>query len=221
MFCLCLAFGAVLASASPSSLGPDASKVWQLAQAGVEDSVIVTFVQSQTPPLTVSSADLAQLKAAGVSPAVLAALGAPRPPSTVTPVREDQLYRLLYGRLFHQGRAADLSLGLPLAWKQELEADPRALPSIRSYVDGHDTAQVLGWGGFGFLIGGLIYAGVSQAVAPQSEPLSNAIGFSAVGVGILSMISSTFVAGAAYQNLYSGLYTFNQDLEMSGTGGHI
>lgn len=204
---------------------PGAQKIIQLSQAGIEDSVIVAFVQSQTTPLNLTPEDFGVLKAKGVSPAVMSAIVAhdgrlAAPVAASRPLTESSLYRLYSGVVYHDGLTYFSGAGLPNSMKQDLESDPYARPFIVSYEAQNGTSQTLLWSGFGLLVGGLLYSGISDAVNPSSAALNNTIGVSSLGVGVLSLLASNIFSAVSYKSLYDGLYQYNRDLINHASGGN-
>ena len=212
---LMLALPAFTAEAPQTGPGQAAQKIIQLSKAGVEDSVILTYVQTQTVPLAMTNEDFGFLKAAGISPVLLTAIAqhdSQLQRSFAPPLTEAQLYRLFGGVVYHEGLASYVGGGLPNSMKQELESDPQARPYIQSFNGQNGSSQVFAWTGFGLLVGGLVYSGIADAVNPSNTNLNNAIGFSAVGTGVLSLIVGNVMNAIAYKSLYDGLYQYNRDL---------
>jgi hypothetical protein len=205
---------------SPGGPSPGAQKIIQLTKSGVDESVILAYIQAQTEPLNVTADDFTSMKSAGVSAAVMTAIVSHdsrwRDTSPRNPPQENQLYRLYFGKVFHEGLSYSASGGLPNSVTQDLESDPLARPDIVSYSGENLGSRVLGWGGFGLLLGGFLYAGIADAANPSSSYLNNTIGISAATTGILSLIIGQVLNAAAYQSLYDGLYIYNRDLVKTG-----
>ncbi len=214
----------VFADSAPGTPSPAAQKIIQLSRAGVEEGVILAYIQTQTSPLDVTPDDFGLMKAAGVSTTVMTAMVNQGRPSNVgssprEPLTEAQLYRLYSGVVYHDGLATYVGGGLPKTMQQELESDLQARPYIASFNSQNGSSQAVAWSGFGLLIGGLVYSGVANAVNPSNGSLNNAIGFGTVGVGVLSLITGNVLGAFAYQSLYDGLYHYNRDL-VSAAGGN-
>jgi hypothetical protein len=211
--------------AQASGPGPAAQKIIQLSKAGVEESVILAYIQTQAQPLDVTTDDFGFMKTAGVSPSVLTAIvnhdsRSGRAAPSAVPLTEAQLYRLYAGTVYHEGLTYNVNGGLPGNLKLELESDLKARPYIQSFVDQNGSSQIFNWSGLGLLVGGILYAGISDATTPSNSSLNNTIGLSSVGAGVLSLIVGSVLNATAYQNLYDGLYRYNRDLIVSASGGN-
>ncbi len=219
---LVLALPAWSDSLAQKGLSPSAQKITQLLAAGVDESVVLTYIRTWSEP-PVTADDLVMLKAAGVSGTLLQAAsssGARSRYTTGAPVSEAQLYRLFLGTVYHEGGAYEASNGLPNSMKLELESDSQVLPYIRGFSSQNDTARLYNWSGLGLVVGGLLYSGISYSVSPENATLNNTIGFSAVGIGVLSSIIGNVLEAGAFQKLYDGLYQYNRDLLDRASGGN-
>lgn len=222
-----LVFAAIAALSSipawadnPPQGSPLTRDVLRLTQNGVEDSVVIAFVNDQSAPIAPEAEDYTLLKTGGASSAILSAIArhdAQFSPKTTRPVTEAEVYRLFGGLLYHRGSVYGVGGGLPEPIKQDLLSDPQARDAITSSSNLKGTALGLIWGGLGTTVGGAIFAGVSQTQgSPSWGP---AVGFSAVGLGVVSMIVGSVVDAVSYHDLYKGLYQYNEDLIQQATGG--
>ena len=221
---LALGAGIVALSAFPAwADNPPLASLTQdlirLTKAGVDEGVVLAFVDSRSEKIAPTDEDFTGLKEAGASPSVLTAVVRhdARWSSAARPVTEAQVYRLFGGNLYHEGRVYGVGAGLPKEIEQELISDPGAQGSIVSSSNLKGDALGLTWGGLATTVGGVVLAGVSQA--QNSPSWGSTVGLSAVGLGVVSMIVGSVVDAVSYHDLYQGLYRYNEDLIHASTGG--
>lgn len=195
-----------------------AQGIIKMAQAGVDESVMETYVRTSPIPFGLSAEDIVNLKAAGVSQNVIAEALHRDSSSQSTSfsakgeITEDQLFRLYFGRIFYDGKAYSFQNGLDPTLQGVLNADPATQSEIQSFSRLLSTSRVLLWSGTGLILGGGIYSLVTASLASTYTGTEAGITFGAIGVGALTLMIGGITNQAAYQRLYNGLYLYNQDL---------
>ena len=204
------------AQEAPGTVGPGAQKILQLSKAGVDESVVVSFIQSSSEPFRLSTSDIVALRGAGVSQGVVlevmrrdAALGVGVVRAKT--VTESDLFRLLYGRLYYHGKVEYVGYGLSSDARSTLLSDPTAAPDIEAFTSQQGTSGVLSWGGLGLILGGAIYGGIASAQSYNTPGVNSAITLGAIGGGLVMSLVGAITAQSAYQHLYNGLAQYNRD----------
>jgi len=204
------------AQEAPAAVGPGAQKILQLSKAGVDDSVVVSFIQSSPEPFRLSTSDIVTLRGAGVSQVVVleamrrdAALGVGV--ARTRTVTESDLFRLIYGRLYYHGKVESVAYGLSPDARSLLLSDATAAPDIEVFASLQGTSGVLSWGGLALILGGAIYGGVASAQPGTSPAVNSGITLGAIGSGVVMGLIGAITGQSAYQHLYNGLAQYNRD----------
>jgi hypothetical protein len=205
-------------SGSGGALSPGARELIKMAQAGVGESVLLTYVRTSSTSFALTAQDVLSLKAAGVPQSVISEAlsrntAAPGPglPGAAG-ISQDQLFRLHLGFIFYQGRVYSCQNGLTPALQKILLADPAARVDIHSFNNLKATSHVLSWSGLGLVLGGSIYGMVAPNQGWSNANLNGTIAFGAIGAGLISAMISGIMNHSAYISLYDGLAQYNQDL---------
>ncbi len=205
-------------------LSPTAQDLVKMAQAGVGESIMLTYVRTSSAPISLSADDVVALKAAGVPQSVIteamnrnAASRNPLPLSG-TGVAEDQLFRMRFGYIFYQGKIYPYQGGLNPYLQKMLQTDPAAQVDIRSFNRLKTTSRIMGWGGLSLVLGGAIYGNVSMNEGWYDNNVNAGIAFGAIGAGLIMAMIDVITNQAAYFSLYNGLSQYNRDLIAQSAG---
>jgi hypothetical protein len=205
-------------TASNRVLSPAVQDIVKMAQAGVDESVMLTYVRTSPTPFGISADDVLSLKMAGVPQSVITEIlrrdAEPKDPTVFSGgiVTEDQLFRLHFGYLFYQGKVYSYQSGLSPNIQKVLQTDPAVQADIRSFSRLQSTSHVLTWTGLGLVLGGSVYGMVAASQDWGNVDLNAGIALGAIGTGIISAMISAITNHAAYLSLYNGLEQYNQDL---------
>lgn|GEM_PF-3152777 len=205
-------------SASGGTLSPAAQDLIRMARAGVEESVMSTYVRTRPTPFALSTDDVLALKAAGVPQSVIAeALGGKAgSPSLVEPsgggISQDQLFRLRFGYILYQGEAYSYRNGLSPTLQKVLQADPAVEVDLRDFARLQAGSRALSWAGLGLVIGGAVYGIATANQGWSSADLNGGIVYGAIGAGLVAAIISGITDHSALISLYDGLAQYNRDL---------
>jgi hypothetical protein len=213
---------AALAAADDDSLSAPARDIVKMAQAGVDESVLIAYAQKSQTPFGLTAKAIATLKAEGVSQEVLAAMQRrdqelANPVSVARgPVTEDQLFRLRFGFIHYGGKLYPVSDGLNPEIKRTLEADPAVQEELSSYARLRATSRATFWGGLALVLGGSAYGMLASDNDWGNRKVNGGIVVGALGTGLVSLIISGIAGDSAYVDLYNGLAQYNHDLLAQG-----
>jgi len=205
-------------SASTGTLSPAAQELLKMARAGVDESVLLTYVRTSQAPFALSADDVLSLKAAGLPQSVIAEALSRNAKSEgqASPAQEgitqDQLFRIRFGYIFYQGEAYPYRNGLDPSLQAVLKTDPAAQVDIHSFVKLQNASHAFSWGGLGLMLGGAVYGVATTNQGWSNADLNGGIVFGAIGAGLISAIIGGIVNHAAFISLYDGLDQYNRDL---------
>jgi hypothetical protein len=205
-------------------LSPQAQDIAKMAQAGVDESVLLTYIKANKGPFALTSNDIETLKALGVSSNVVAEmlrrdteLKAP----AVSPARavtEDQLFRMRGGLVEYGGRLYPIQSDLDPSIRSALQADPLANRDILAFEHGETASRATFWGGFALVFGGPLYGAIASNNGVLNDTANSDIVIGAISCGLISWLISSFTNHAAYFSLYNGLGQYNRDLIAQSNG---
>jgi len=205
-------------------LSAPAQNIVKMTKAGIDESVLIAYIQTSQVPFGVSATVRATLASEGLSQAVVAEMSkrdqelAKSISSSTASLSEEQLFRLRYGLLQYNGRLYPFRSGLPMEIKRTLEADPAALPDISSFSRLQATSNATLWSGIALILGGSLYGAIVSNNGWGNDALNGGIVAGAVGGGLISFIISGITEHSAYLDLYNGLDRYNRDLIAGNSG---
>jgi hypothetical protein len=237
LFVAFFSIGALISAqetAPSQALSPAAQELVAMARAGVDESVLLTYVRTSSTPFGISAEDVVALQADGLPQRVISAAlqrdselrvasgsaaaggaaAAGSPFSTGAAVTENQLFRMRFGYIFYGGKAYS---GLdPYLWSV-LWSDPTARVYLGSYDRQRKAGAILSWSGLGAILGGSVYGVVMGSQSSTNTNLNAGLAMGAVGAGLLSLLIGAVTQSESWRNLYNGMAQYNEDL-IAGAG---
>jgi len=205
-------------TARTDGLSPQAQDIAKMAQAGVDESILLSYVSADKMPFALTSADIETLKEIGVSQNVIVEmlrrdteLKAPTVSSART-VSEDQLFRMRGNLVEYEGRFYPLQWGLNPSIRSVLQADPVANNDILSFEHSQSTSRATFWGGLALMVGGPLYGTIASNNGVLNNAANSGIVMGAITCSLISWIISGVTNHTAYFSLYNGLEQYNKDL---------
>lgn len=235
------------ASGGGGTLSPAARQLVAMARAGVDESVLLTYVNTSATPFGITAEDVVALSSEGVPQSVIAAA-----------LRRDAELRgasgvagagvaaggaaAVSGGAAAGGAASPFSAGSALTESQlfrmrfgyifyggkvytgldpylagVLSSDPTARGYLGSYDRQRKAGAILSWSGLGAILGGSVYGVVMGSQSSTNTNLNAGIAIGAVGAGVLSLMIGAFTQSESWRSLYNSMAQYNEDL-IAGAG---
>lgn len=212
------------ATAGFGALSAPAQSILKMFQAGVDEPVILTYIQTESQPFALSGSEVENLKALGLSTKVLSAMIAkdaqlhPALLSSASAVPEAQLFRLHGQLIAYDNKLFPAQSQLDPAIDAVLKSDAAAYKDILNFKTGEGTSKAMFWGGLALVVGGPVYGAIAEGSGLLNDQANASIVAGSLGLGLVSWIVSGLVLHASYLDLYNGLSQYNSDLIHGGIG---
>ena len=151
------------AATDSDTLSAPEQDIVKMAKAGIDESVLVSYIRTRQAPFGLSAAVRARLMTEGLSQAIVAEMSRrdleleKAIASSTGRIGEDQLFRLRYGLIQYGGRLYPIKSALDAGIKEPLQADPSALPDISSFSRLRAASSAALFTGAGLMLGGGVY----------------------------------------------------------------
>jgi len=211
-------------TARTDGLSPQAQDIAKMAQAGVDESVLLSYVRADRMPFALTGADIETLKGLGVSPNVITEIlrrDTELKASAVSATRrvsEDQLFRMRGNFVEYEGRFYPIQWGLNPSIRSVLDADPVANKDILAFEHSESASRATFWGGLALVIGGPLYGTIASNNGVLNPAVNSGVVMGSITCGLISWIISGVTNHAAYFSLYNGLDQYNRDLVAQSNG---
>jgi len=220
------------ASGGGGTLSPAARQLVAMAHAGVDESVLLTYVKTSATPFGITAEDVVALSSEGVPQSVIAAAlrrdaelraasgaagagaAAVSPFSAGSALTESRLFRMRFGYIFYGGKVYS---SLDPYLKGVLWSDPAARPYLGSYDRQRKAGAIFSWSGLGAVLGGSVYGVAMGSQSSTNTNLNAGIAMGAVGAGVLSLMIGAITQSESWRSLYDGMAQYNEDL-IAGAG---